>query len=103
MRKTSVIYTAVQLLQQTNVTISIATSAVINGGMNKMICPHCGEKVSGKWVDEGIGPYEYWGQMCNDKRMEFVCEECDGELEPDESYSQFLQNSKNEYMIESRL
>ena len=99
----SVICTAVQPLQQTNAIIFIVTNVVINGGMNKMICPHCGEKVSGKWIDEGIGAYEYWGQMCNDKQMVFVCEECDGELEPDESYWSYLQNSKNEYMIESRL
>jgi hypothetical protein len=102
-RKISATFTVVQPLQQTNAIIFIVMNVVINGGMNKMLCPHCNAEVEGTWVDQGIGAYEYWGQMCNDKRMEFVCEECDGELEPDEDYHSYLQNSKNDYMIESRL
>ena len=65
-----------------------------------MICPHCGEKVEGRWIDEGIGEYEYWGHLENDSQMVFVCEECDGELEPDESYDSYVAGRKEEYMAD---
>jgi hypothetical protein len=68
-----------------------------------MICPHCHADVEGKWVDEGIGAYEYWGSQEVDTQMEFVCEECDGPLESEETFNQYVANSKAEYEIERRL
>jgi hypothetical protein len=66
-----------------------------------MICPHCHAEVEGKWVNEGIGPYEYWGAKGNDVQMDFVCEECDGQLESEQSYSDYVADCKADYEIES--
>ena len=30
------------------------------------ICTCCGEKVTGEWMDQGIGSYEYWGARGTD-------------------------------------
>ena len=65
-----------------------------------MICPHCHKEVEGKWVDEGIGVYEYWGSKSVDTQMGFVCEECDGPLESEQSYSDFVADCKEDYMAE---
>jgi DNA-directed RNA polymerase subunit RPC12/RpoP len=62
-----------------------------------MICPHCHAEVEGKWVDEGIGAYEYWGSKEVDVQMEFVCEECDGPLESEQSYSEYVADMKEDF------
>jgi hypothetical protein len=55
-----------------------------------MICPNCHEDVQGTWHDIGIGPYEYWGQKCNESKMEFCCELCDTPLESEQSYDDYV-------------
>lgn len=61
-----------------------------------MICPNCHKDVEGKWSDEGIGNYEYWGQKCNDKNMVFVCEACGAELDSEQSYTDYVSDMKEE-------
>jgi len=65
-----------------------------------MICPHCHKDVEGTWIDEGIGPYEYWGAKGNDTHMHFVCEECDGELESEQSYNEYVASMKEDYLAD---
>lgn len=48
-------------------------------------CGACGKPCKGVWRNEGIGPYEYHGQLCNDVRMEFMSECCDEPLEPEDA------------------
>ena len=62
-----------------------------------MICPHCYQDVEGTWVDEGIGQYEYWGQVCIDKQMVFICEECEGLLEPQQSHQDYVSEMGNHW------
>jgi hypothetical protein len=61
-----------------------------------MICPNCREDVQGAWHDTGIGTYEYWGQKCNDSKMEFCCELCDTPLESEQSYEEYLADIRGE-------
>jgi len=65
-----------------------------------MICPHCHKDVEGKWVDEGIGAYEYWGAKGVHTQMDFVCEECDGPLESEQSYSDYVADMKEDFMAD---
>ena len=60
-----------------------------------MICPHCHKDVEGKWEDQGIGSYEYWGAKCYDTKMVYVCESCDGELESEYSYDEYEEDMKS--------
>lgn len=41
-------------------------------------------EVEGQWVDNGIGPYEYWGARGVDKRIEFEIESITIEKAEDE-------------------
>ena len=43
-------------------------------------CKECGE-VEVVWIDNGIGPYEYWGQKCNQHDWQVVCEQCEQPVE----------------------
>lgn len=50
----------------------------------KFICDACGEPCNGKWHDFGIGPYEFWGQKCNDKQPAWVSDCCEvGMIDPE--------------------
>ena len=33
------------------------------------ICSSCGSSCGHTYIDEGIGEYEFWGQVCHDKQM----------------------------------
>jgi hypothetical protein len=66
-----------------------------------MICPNCHADVQGTWIDEGIGTYEYWGAKCVDKRMAFVCEECDEPLESEMTYEEAMNEDASDYAIEN--
>lgn len=55
-----------------------------------MICPHCHKDVQGQWIDTGIGPYEYWGAKCNDVQWALFCEECEEELESEQSHEDYI-------------
>jgi predicted RNA-binding Zn-ribbon protein involved in translation (DUF1610 family) len=83
-----------------NATTGFVTIVVFNGGMNKMICPHCGENVDGEWTDVGIGPYEYWGSKETDTQMVLLCEACDGELESKQTYEQYVRRRKEEFFAD---
>ena len=43
-------------------------------------CPNCGE-VEGRWQDEGIGAYEFWGAKSIDHDWQYVCPYCEEYLE----------------------
>jgi hypothetical protein len=43
-------------------------------------CSECGEKCFGHWVDEGIGPFEFWGYKGVDNQWFFVSDCCDAEI-----------------------
>lgn len=62
-----------------------------------MKCPHCQAEVEGRWADIGIGKYEYWGSINNDNRMAFLCEACEGELESEYSYQDYLDDMQEDY------
>jgi hypothetical protein len=40
-------------------------------------CTDCGQRCSTKWVDNGIGAYEYWGAKGVDRRIEEVSDCCE--------------------------
>lgn len=61
-------------------------------------CIHCNEPLDIEWVDEGIGPYEYWGYKCTDTRMVSVCSNCGNEVESPITYQQYIQNEKEDYL-----
>ena len=46
-----------------------------DGSPDPGICVSCGRKVTPAWVDEGIGPYEFWGDKGthHDWRCESPC------------------------------
>jgi len=44
-------------------------------------CDYCEEDVSVYMVDEGIGPYEYWGQKGFHHDWKPVCSQCQGYIE----------------------
>ena len=46
-----------------------------------MICPECGKECSVKRIDEGIGPYEFWGQKCCQQVWVYVSDCCEAELD----------------------
>lgn len=48
--------------------------------MTDYVCQECGEPCRAHKVNMGIGPYEYWGQRCNDVRIEVVSTCCDAPL-----------------------
>jgi hypothetical protein len=45
------------------------------------VCSLCGLSCTGKWYDEGIGPYEFWGMKGTDRRWEFLSDCCEAEIE----------------------
>ena len=48
--------------------------------MNKThgeVCDYCKSKCLGRFVDFGIGPYEYWGHMGCDTNIQWVSDCCD--------------------------
>lgn len=47
-------------------------------------CSECGEECQGKWENQGIGPYEFWGQKGNDVRMVFVSDCCSADLQDED-------------------
>ncbi len=60
-------------------------------------CRSCGEHVTVKWCDEGIGKYEFWGQRCRDKQMVARCEQCDEEIETG-SYANHLAEDAADFL-----
>lgn len=50
-----------------------------------MICPDCHKECSAHIVDNGIGPYEFWGAKGWDSRTEVESDCCDAYLEIDPS------------------
>ena len=64
----------------------------------KSKCIHCNESLDIKWIDEGIGPYEYWGYKCTDTHMVSVCSSCGNEVESPITYQQYIQNEKEDYL-----
>lgn len=47
-------------------------------------CNECKQECKGKWVDFGIGSYEFWGARGIDTRMAFVSECCEADVFEDE-------------------
>ena len=45
--------------------------------MTIYFCQECELECRGQMVDQGIGPYEFWGQKGIDKREAFVSECCE--------------------------
>ena len=45
-------------------------------GLPEGFCKNCGEPCTAISVDEGIGPYEYWGMRGNDSRVCIVSPCC---------------------------
>ena len=43
-------------------------------------CTCCKQECLTHEEDHGIGPYEYWGQRCVDRRMVTVSDCCDAEV-----------------------
>ena len=43
-------------------------------------CAGCKKECAVKQVDNGIGPYEFWGQRGTDRRVEFVSDCCEEDL-----------------------
>jgi len=41
------------------------------------ICESCRERATAKFIDTGIGPYEYWGAPGVDRRLEFLTTCCE--------------------------
>lgn len=66
----------------------------------EIFCSFCRNPCSYKIVNEGIGPYEYWGAPGNDKQLAVVSKCCrercvdehDMEITPDEirKYEEYL-------------
>ena len=44
------------------------------------ICEACGEACEAKIEDQGIGPYEFWGQPGNDVRLVAVSSCCEDDV-----------------------
>ena len=44
------------------------------------LCTTCNKECDGKWIDVGIGPYEFWGQKCTDKDVQYLSECCEAEV-----------------------
>lgn len=44
-------------------------------------CPNCNREVEPLPQDQGIGPYEFWGQRGVDRRMVLLCPKCEEELD----------------------
>lgn len=40
-------------------------------------CENCGKECATKWVDNGVGPYEFWGSRGVDRRLEEVSRCCE--------------------------
>ena len=47
-------------------------------------CSECGLECTGKSVDFGIGPYEYWGQKGNNTQIEWVSSCCEATITDEE-------------------
>lgn len=43
-------------------------------------CSECKNACDGKWIDVGIGSYEFWGQRCNDTQWVEVSNCCEGDI-----------------------
>jgi len=62
-------------------------------------CPNCNKVVTVKTVDEGIGPYEYWGYKGWHHDYVDVCTECDGYIEGETSDDKRNVEMKYEHLI----
>jgi len=65
-----------------------------------MICPSCRNDVEPRWEDEGIGPYEFWGQRGVDTQMVARCPECGEELEIEQSYEDSIADLREDENME---
>jgi hypothetical protein len=43
-------------------------------------CSECGKECDGKVIDDGIGPYEFWGSKYVDHDYKVVSSCCEGEV-----------------------
>ena len=48
-----------------------------------MYCGECGQECAYRVIDEGIGPYEFWGQKCVDHSYVVVSNCCDAPVYTD--------------------
>lgn len=44
------------------------------------ICTECGQQATGKVMDFGIGPYEFWGAPGNDVQLALVSICCEADM-----------------------
>lgn len=48
--------------------------------IDKPVCTSCGQNCEPKAYDDGIGPYEYWGQKCFDSRPYIGSDCCEADM-----------------------
>ncbi len=53
-------------------------------------CKECGKPTRGKWLDFGIGDYEYWGETCHDTDWQYVSTCCDAELHANPALNELI-------------
>lgn len=51
------------------------------GAQSAPRCPECGRFCRARECDDGIGPYEFWGQRGNDRRPYLGSSCCEAQLE----------------------
>ena len=49
--------------------------------MSDVFCPACGLACTYHPEDQGIGPYEFWGQKCVDTHMVMMSDCCEAPVE----------------------
>ena len=72
---------------------------------SKYTCPECGKECDAVKCDSGIGPYEFWGQKCNQSQPYMGSGCCEAELEDAEWPDDIDERADWEYdrMIDDRL
>ena len=61
-----------------------------NESLDAPICGACRCHCSPKWVNTGIGPYEFWGATGNDVQMEWESDCCGAECYTDQTCKTLL-------------
>lgn len=54
-------------------------------GAGSLFCGECGDPCETREVNQGIGPYEYWGYCGFDRRMATVSHCCEADVYEDAS------------------
>lgn len=60
-------------------------------------CGVCGKECSSHWEDDGIGPYEFWGQKGNQSVTVLVSDCCDGDVYENEELTVDAESASSDF------